>query len=448
MLRIVLFLLIAALVAFGEHRIVKMIPFGEHNLKIVFTQPVDTLEWQTKTMQDGRSFVDFKANLTIPRRSFIFKDNSTLQIAQNTPQIVRLVFNLHENSFFELTREKENLYIFIRPKDEKKDKKNLEKENKSIENVRIKDNKENEEFELSKNVNSGKDSQKKSSNKEVSSKDKPKADSKASDQLSSPNSRLKIKENEHNIELGKDKSVSSSYKGAQSPRIGKTSTERKIVIDAGHGGKDCGTTSVEGVCEKTIVLEVAKFLSQELKDRGYTVFMTRSGDVYIDLRKRTEFANTRGADLFVSVHANSMPKDSPKTPSGVETYFLSPARSERAEQVAKVENQGDIETMSHFATKSFLNTISTFHLVASHKLAIEIQSSILDQVRQKYNTHDGAVREGPFWVLAGALMPSVLIEIGYASHRIEGKLIAKKEYQKLLAKGMADGIDGYFLRNY
>ena len=197
-----------------------------------------------------------------------------------------------------------------------------------------------------------------------------------------------------------------------------------------------------------IVLEVAKLLSQELKSRGYLVHMTRNTDIYIDLRKRTEFANAKSADLFVSVHANSMPKDSPKTPSGVETYFLSPARSERAEQVAKAENQGDIETMSHFATKSFLNTISAFHLVASHKLAIEIQSGILNQVREKHNTHDGAVREGPFWVLAGALMPSVLIEIGYASHKDEGKLIAKKDYQKLIAKGIADGIDGYFLRNY
>ena len=229
---------------------------------------------------------------------------------------------------------------------------------------------------------------------------------------------------------------------------GKIGAGKKIVVDAGHGGKDCGTKSVEGICEKLIVLEVAKLVTQELKNRGYVVYMTRNSDVYIDLRKRTEFANGKNADLFVSIHANSMPKDSPKTPKGVETYFLSPARSERAEQVAKAENQGDIETMSHFATKSFLNTISSFHLVASHKLAIEIQSGILNIVRQTHNTHDGAVREGPFWVLAGALMPSVLIEIGYASHKDEGKLIAKKEYQKLLAKGIADGIDGYFLRNY
>lgn len=439
MLRIVLFLLVAVFVAFGEHRIVKMVPFGEHNLKIVFAQPVDTLEWQTKTMQDGRSFVDFRANLTIPRRNFIFKDNSTLQIAQNTPQIVRLVFNLHENSLFELVKEKENLYIFIKPKNE----------DKSAENIALKDEKEGKESRPDKDIESRIDSQNKTSSKEINSQDKSKVDSKTNNKPSSSKSESKAKESSYSTELGKDKSASSTpHKSVPSSRTNKMGVERKIVIDAGHGGKDCGTTSVEGVCEKIIVLEVAKLLSQELKDRGYTVFMTRSGDVYIDLRKRTEFANTRGADLFVSVHANSMPKDSPKTPSGVETYFLSPARSERAEQVAKVENQGDIETMSHFATKSFLNTISTFHLVASHKLAIEIQSSILDQVRQKYNTHDGAVREGPFWVLAGALMPSVLIEIGYASHQVEGKLIAKKEYQKLLAKGIADGIDGYFLRNY
>lgn len=445
MLRIVLLLLVSVFVAFGEHRIVKMIPFGEHNLKIIFAQPVDTLEWQIKTIQDGRSFVDFQANLTIPRRHFIFKDNSTLQIAQNTPQIVRLVFNLHENSFFELVKEKENLYVFIKPKknDEKSVEKSVEKKNKNTESNGARDDKESGS---SKDTNSSKNAKPlDSQNKQTNLQDKNRINSKSDTKTSLSKTDLKL--SGQGTEPEKTKTPPPP-KSAQSSKASKIGSGRKIVIDAGHGGKDCGTTSVEGICEKTIVLEVAKFLSQELKDRGYMVFMTRSSDVYIDLRKRTEFANTRGADLFVSVHANSMPKDSPKTPSGVETYFLSPARSERAEQVAKVENQGDIETMSHFATKSFLNTISTFHLVASHKLAIEIQSSILDQVRQKYNTHDGAVREGPFWVLAGALMPSVLIEIGYASHKLEGKLIAKKEYQKLLAKGIADGVDGYFLRNY
>lgn len=396
-------LMLAALL--GEHRIVKMVPFGDGNLKIVFAQDIASLKWEVKKLQDNRHFIDFEANLTIPKRNFIFKDNSTLQVAQNTPQIVRIVINTQPKSQYEIIKEKENLYIFIKPKDT-----SSSTATQTTAPQTTATQKSNQTPQTQKTTDTKTES--------TQSKDKPK------------NDEVVIKEN-----------ISTTKKG-------KIGAGKKIVVDAGHGGKDCGTKSVEGICEKLIVLEVAKLLTQELKNRGYVVYMTRNSDVYIDLRKRTEFANEKNADLFVSIHANSMPKDSPKTPKGVETYFLSPARSERAEQVAKAENQGDIETMSHFATKSFLNTISSFHLVASHKLAIEIQSGILNIVRQTHNTHDGAVREGPFWVLAGALMPSVLIEIGYASHKDEGKLIAKKEYQKLLAKGIADGIDGYFLRNY
>ncbi|WP_276890669.1 N-acetylmuramoyl-L-alanine amidase family protein [Helicobacter japonicus] len=384
MLRIVASLCLLFLCLWGENRIIRMVPFGDGNVKIVFAQDISDLTWQIKNLQGNKSFIDFEANLTIPRRNFIFKDNSTLQIAQNTPQVVRAVIATNPKSTYEVVKEKENLYIFIKPKGDSKQVAQSPKENLSTK-------------------------------------------SQIDDKQTSQHKQEQI---------------------AKNPPQKVEQKSKKIVVDAGHGGKDCGTKSVENICEKVIVLSVAKILRDELKSRGYAVYMTRDSDVYIDLRKRTEFANTKSADLFVSVHANSIPKTSAKTANGVETYFLSPARSERAEQVAKAENQGDIETMSHFATKSFLNTISAFHLVASHKLAIEIQSGILNQVRTHYNTHDGAVREGPFWVLAGALMPSVLIEIGYASHKNEGKLIAKKEYQKLLAKGIADGIDGYFLRNY
>lgn len=376
-----------------------MVPFGESNVKIVFANDISQLTWQTKKLQNNKFFVDFEANLTIPRRNFIFNDNSTLQVAQNTPKIVRLVINTQPKSTYEIVKEKENLYVFIKPQDSKKSSQNTSQKKPNIK-------------ETSQAISPSESSAKNTSNTIIDSKDY------------------------------KDESIPAQ------PTKQATKNGKKIVIDAGHGGKDCGTKSVENICEKTIVLNVAKILKDELRNRGYNVYMTRDNDTYIDLRKRTEFANAKSADLFISIHANSVPKDSAKTANGVETYFLSPARSERAEQVAKAENQGDIDTMSHFATKSFLNTISTYHLVASHKLAIEIQSGILNEVKPQHNTHDGAVREGPFWVLAGALMPSVLVEIGYASHKDEGKLIAKKAYQTLVAKGIADGIDGYFLRNY
>lgn len=398
--------LLAICLESATYRIVRMIPFGDYNAKIIFDKDISDLNLSEKKQGENKYFIDFEADLTIPRRNFLFKHNLTMQVAQNTPQIVRIVLNLQPQFEFQAIKEKENLYIMFKPLQKHTESKNTESKN---------DTKQT----------------KLDSNQEVAKKIEQKQNIESSDTKSSDTNKSTAQE---------------VIKAESKPKA--NAKNKKIVIDAGHGGKDCGTTSIEGKCEKVIVLEVAQIANKELKKRGYVVFMTRNSDAYIDLRKRTEFANSKGADLFVSIHANSIPKDSSKNANGVETYFLSPARSERAEQVAKTENQGDIETMSHFATKTFLNTISTYHLIASHKLAIDIQSGILNAVRILHNTKDGAVREGPFWVLAGALMPSVLIEIGYASNEIEGKLIAKKEYQSLIAQGIADGIDEYFSKNY
>lgn len=224
---------------------------------------------------------------------------------------------------------------------------------------------------------------------------------------------------------------------------------KSIMIDPGHGGHDCGAMGVTHVCEKTIVLAVAKKLYKDLRARGYRVYMTRSSDRYISLRRRTEMANNKNVDLFISIHANSMDKSHPsnKKISGVETYFLSTARSNRARKVAAAENKDDIEVMNYFSKMSFLNSLNSFRLISSNKLAIDIQFGILKSVRSEYRLIDGGVREGPFWVLAGATMPSILIEIGYNSNLREARLMLKSSYQRLLAAGIADGIEGYFRKN-
>ncbi|MGL2870468.1 N-acetylmuramoyl-L-alanine amidase family protein, partial [Helicobacter pylori] len=228
----------------------------------------------------------------------------------------------------------------------------------------------------------------------------------------------------------------------------KRKKHKKIVLDAGHGGKDCGAMSANLVCEKDIVLEVVKFLHKELKKRGYSVLLTRDKDIYIDLVGRTELANKKSADLFISVHANSIPKRSTSNAHGIETYFLSTARSERARKVAEQENKDDVNLMDYFSKSLLLNSLNTQRLIVSNKLAIDVQYGMLQSVRKNYHdVVDGGVREGPFWVLAGALMPSILIEIGYNSHAIESKRIQSKPYQKILAKGIADGIDSFFSKN-
>lgn len=233
----------------------------------------------------------------------------------------------------------------------------------------------------------------------------------------------------------------------QSQKRATTNKNKIIVVDPGHGGKDCGAIGVEKVCEKTIVLKVAKYLNDELKKRGYKVFMSRQKDVFIGLRQRTSFANNKNADLFISIHANAIAENKAKF-EGVESYFLSTARSERAKKVAALENKDDTEGMNYFSKQSFLNTLNTQRIVASNKLAIDIQYGMLQSLRGKYQqVIDGGVREGPFWVLVGALMPSVLLEVGYITHPKEGKRINQSAYQKALAIGIADGVDGYFQKN-
>ena len=162
-------------------------------------------------------------------------------------------------------------------------------------------------------------------------------------------------------------------------------------------------------------------------------------------------ANDKNADIFISIHANALDKKAKnyKLANGIETYFLSTARSERARKVAEIENKDDIEIMNHFSKLSFLNSLNSQRLLASNKLAIDVQSGMLINARKLYKTTvDGGVREGPFWVLAGALMPSILIEVGYMTNENDLKRLQSKEYQNALAKGIADGIDGYFLKNF
>lgn len=225
---------------------------------------------------------------------------------------------------------------------------------------------------------------------------------------------------------------------------------RTIVIDAGHGGRDAGAVGSSRKYEKHVTLNVGKYLYKILKKNGYRVYLTRDRDKYIKLRNRTRLANKKNADMFISIHANASPKRKQRTSKGIETYFLSPARSARAKRVAALENKGDMNTMGWSSQSTLLTVLNQGKITASNKMAIDIQKNMLYSLRQKYGAKtikDGGVREGPFWVLIGAQMPSVLIEVGYISHPSEGKRIYTKKYQKLISQAIANGIDSYFAKN-
>ncbi len=221
-----------------------------------------------------------------------------------------------------------------------------------------------------------------------------------------------------------------------------------IVIDPGHGGKDSGAVGYKKYQEKVAVLKISKILQGLLKKKGYKVYLTRDRDTFIKLSARTNFANKKGANLFISIHANASPSTQKLSLKGIETFFLSPAKTAKAKRIAAKENKSAVTSMNDMSKDTLLSFLNKTKIVQSNKLAIDIQKGMLTQVRKKYkDIRDGGVREAPFWVLVGAQMPAVLIELGYITNPIEADRLFNPFYQKSLANGIANGINNYFINN-
>ncbi len=412
-------------------KIINIVPFGSSSVKILFNQEIK--KFKEVSLKNFKSYLELEAILTIPKKHYQFSKQSSITIAQFSPKLARVVISYAPKMTYEVKILKDKLYVSIvekkpltkhqmapnPPKHQKPKHQVLKPAPKSIKKE-IKETKEKTPTKHARSKHAHSQLNERSAKKEIPKKE---AENESKNQVfiaEKNDAFIKTKRKKH----------------------------KKIVLDAGHGGKDCGAMSANLVCEKDIVLEVVKFLHKELKKRGYSVLLTRDKDIYIDLVGRTELANKKSADLFISVHANSIPKRSTSNAHGIETYFLSTARSERARKVAEQENKDDVNLMDYFSKSLLLNSLNTQRLIVSNKLAIDVQYGMLKSIRKNYpDVVDGGVREGPFWVLAGALMPSILIEIGYNSHAIESKRIQSKPYQKILAKGIADGIDSFFSKN-
>lgn len=409
-------------------KITNIVPFGSSSVKILFNQEIK--KFKEVPLKNFKSYLELEAVLTIPKKHYQFSKQSFITIAQFSPKLARVVISHAPKMTYEIKILKDKLYVSI-----------VEKKPLIRHQMAPKPPKHHALKHLTPKPTP------KSIKKEAKEKMPIKhAHSKhAYPPLNERSAKKEIPKKE-----AENESKNQVFIAEKNETLIKTKRKKhkKIVLDAGHGGKDCGAMSANLVCEKDIVLEVVKFLHKELKKRGYSVLLTRDKDIYIDLVARTELANRKSADLFISVHANSIPKHSTSNAHGIETYFLSTARSERARKVAEQENKDDVNLMDYFSKSLLLNSLNTQRLIVSNKLAIDVQYGMLQSVRKNYpDVVDGGVREGPFWVLAGALMPSILIEIGYNSHAIESKRIQSKPYQKILAKGIADGIDSFFSKN-
>ncbi len=220
-----------------------------------------------------------------------------------------------------------------------------------------------------------------------------------------------------------------------------------IVIDAGHGGHDSGAIG-GGRYEKDLVLQIAKRTAKYLKKRHFKVKMTRSTDRFVKLKRRTHYANEKKADIFVSIHANAIAnKRRFGKVYGVETYFLQTTRSAKAMRIAAIENSVVLDKNDYLSNDVILRAVlSGPKIELSHKLAIDVQTRILRHVRQKYrNVKDGGVKPAPFWVLVGAQMPSILVEVGYITNPIERRRLFTADYQNRIAKGIVDGISNYLI---
>jgi len=243
---------------------------------------------------------------------------------------------------------------------------------------------------------------------------------------------------------GQKATIAKSSKKTVAPLV-HSKKKHIVVIDAGHGGKDNGASCCGGKREKKVVLAVSKKLKAKLEKKGFKVYMTRHGDSFIKLPKRTEFANKKKADIFVSIHANAAPKKKYRRGfKGIEIYYLSPAKTQRAKDAAAKENSVMFEDKDFYTKNAYLSLLSREKIVESHKLGIDVSNKMIQNVRRHFGpVEDGGVKTANFWVLVGAQMPAILVETGYLTHPKEGKNLMKSYYQSLLAQGIAEGIELY-----
>jgi len=216
----------------------------------------------------------------------------------------------------------------------------------------------------------------------------------------------------------------------------------RIVIDAGHGGNDHGTTSPHGIIEKELVLDIAKRLGALIEEKmGSEVVYTRTDDRYVALEDRTAIANQKQADLFLSIHANS----STRYPNidGPETFYLNFSSSREAMEIAARENassQKSVHELEGLLKKITLND----KIEESREFASRVQGAVFSlAAKSNPAAQNRGVKKAPFVVLIGASMPSILVEIGFLTNRQEEALLKRPDYRQRLAEALLGGVTQY-----
>jgi len=217
---------------------------------------------------------------------------------------------------------------------------------------------------------------------------------------------------------------------------------RRIVIDAGHGGKDFGAPGyLKGVHEKQIVLKIAKRLKRKIQKRlGCEAIMTRDSDRYLTLEERTAIANTKNADLFISIHTNAAENHNA---FGIETYYLNLATDDSEILVAARENATSTRNISDLQV-ILSDLMQNAKINESSRLAEYVQTELVGEMKKNYkHIKSKGVKKAPFYVLMGANMPAILVETSFISNKRECHRLTTSAYQEKLCQGIVDGIARY-----
>jgi N-acetylmuramoyl-L-alanine amidase len=228
------------------------------------------------------------------------------------------------------------------------------------------------------------------------------------------------------------------------PALAEKQAPLVVVLDPGHGGRwpHDGAHGGRGLHEKVIALQVARKTKEYLEAQGASVILTRTSDDDVALADRVRIANEAGADVFLSIHCNSMEThESRKVTRGVETYFLSPDPTDaEARMLAKLENGGPEAVPLPKASDAVTGILNDLALGQARNDSAALALIVQQHMVRGLKAPSRGVRQAPFLVLSGTRMPSVLVEIGFISHPREGRMLGRGSYQRRVAEALADGV--------
>lgn len=219
----------------------------------------------------------------------------------------------------------------------------------------------------------------------------------------------------------------------------------RIVIDPGHGGSQEGAKGPGGLVEKEVVLQLARQLGEKLEaEVGAVVFFTREKDGTLPLPQRVDFANGKRPDVFLSIHANSMPtKKLRERIEGIETYFLSATASGAGARATADRENADAPASAAQKDSTLGFILHDLVRMEAHAGSSRLAYAIHQQLISATGAVDRGVQQAPFFVLTGVEAPAVLIEVGYISHPQEGSQLGKAEYQEKLITAITEGVKGF-----